>query len=91
MLQSNPHDHLHPAHRSLSLSLERQDLSCMYLAHHELESIIIITIIITSIIIVIIIIVFTINIVFTLYTGVCHPSQGTAAAANKSQHVCQRT
>ncbi len=27
---------------------------------------------------------------YTLHTGVCHPPQGTAAAANKSQHVCQR-
>ncbi len=33
-------------------ALERQDLSCMYLAHHELESVLIIIIIITTIIII---------------------------------------
>ena len=36
--------------------MERQDLSCTYLAHHELESFIIIVVIIILIIIIIIII-----------------------------------
>ncbi len=37
-------------------SFERQDLSCMYLARHELESVIIIIVIIVIIIIIIIVI-----------------------------------
>ncbi len=37
--------------------MKRQDLSCTYLAHHELESVIIITIINTIIVIIIIIII----------------------------------
>ncbi len=30
------------------MALERQDLSCMYLFHHELESVLIVTVIATS-------------------------------------------
>ena len=37
-------DSLHLGHHAFAL--ERQDLSCMYLAHHELESILVIIIII---------------------------------------------
>ena len=43
----------HRAHSAHQAALERQDLSCTYLAHHELESIIIITSIISIIIIII--------------------------------------
>lgn len=82
-------------HTGDSLSLGRQDLSCAHLAHHELGSIIVITIIIvvTNIIIMITItgIIITVITIITVYAGVCHPPQGTAAAPNKSQHVCQRT
>ncbi len=35
-------------YRIASASMERQDLSCTYLAHHELESVLIISIIIIS-------------------------------------------
>jgi hypothetical protein len=35
-------------YRIASASMERQDLSCTYLAHHELESVLIISIVIKS-------------------------------------------
>ena len=49
-------------------ALERQDLSCTYLAHHELESVSIINIIIIIIIIITIIIIIIIIIVFYFTT-----------------------
>ena len=44
-------------------TVERQDLSCMYLAHHELESILVIGIIVIIIFVIFIIIVITIIVI----------------------------
>ena len=60
------------------IALERQDLSRMYLAHHELESIVIIIITITAIMIIIIVIIID---VITVLKGL------TAAVLSGSQHL----
>ena len=73
------HDHVHSAYRWLSQSGETKLV--LHVTHHES----------VVIIIIIIIIVIAVAAIVTLYTGVCHPPQSTAAAPNKSQHVCQRT
>jgi len=55
--------------------MKRQDLSCTYLAHHELESVIIITIINTIIVIIIIIIIIFILLLIIIGLPDLVPSQ----------------
>jgi len=59
-------------------ALERLDLSCMYLADHELESVIIIIIIIVIIIIIIIIVVIIINVITGWLPAESAPGHGLA-------------